>query len=123
MSALHSRRGIVGVLAMLAGAPRAVEAQALEVLRDKFADRPQTGPLACGGSGHMSNEALIMKPFMLQAQREARRRQNAITRCHSMSEAAKVAYRRDAERDAQPVLMRWAKIMGWRAPNDDMEDW
>ena len=127
MKEIMSRRGIVGVIAALAAAPKAVEEQAVEVLRDRLFDHGEP-PSTLGYGGPppgqpLSIEQLAMKQLMADAERETRRRTRAIRACHSMSPAAKEAYMRDARQASEPITMKWAKLMGWRAPNDNVRDY
>lgn len=124
MSEVLSRRGIVGFIAAIAAAPKAVEAQALEVLRDQIFDGPSNAPPPHGGMGHqrMTFEQLALKPFMVSANRRMRMRVDAIQRCGSMSKAAKQAYIRKAQQESAPILLKWSKVMGWISPDADESD-
>ncbi len=125
-----SRRGIVGFVAALATAPRAVEAQAMEALNqalsrtpDDYAGQASPPATATGSPESLTPEQLIMKRLVRDANKERRRRINALYACRSMSKAARRAYIRDAREQSDSLELKFAKLMGWRAENDDFDEW
>lgn len=125
-----ARRGVIGLIAALAASPRAVEAQAREALSDAlhgpaFDMEGAEGlpPAASTGAQKLTPEQLLMKHMVREANRKRRMRTNAINGCRSMSTAAKRAYIRDARRESEGVDLKFAKLMGWRAENDDVNEW
>ncbi len=126
MSEVLSRRGIVGLIAAFAAAPKAVEAQAVEVLRERMFERDEghaPPPLAqLPGHQRLTIEQMALKPFWTEANRKARMRVNAIRRCNSMSPAAKQAYIKIAQQESAPILLKWSKLMGWAGPDADESD-
>lgn len=123
MKEILSRRGIVGFIAALAAAPKAVEAQAMEVLRDQVFNTDEMAP-PMGAAGHqrLTLEQMAMKPFWVEANRKARMEMAAIRRCHSMSPAAKAAYIKAAQEKSAPILLKFSKLMGWIGPDADESD-
>lgn len=122
-----SRRGIVGFIAALSTAPRAVASQAVDALKDRQDElKPPRVPYLSAETDPKS-APLDPAQLLLQAQyKAARKKANArrarIDACRSMSRLAKRAYHRIAEEESAPLYIKWAQAMGWRAPNDETDD-
>lgn len=125
-----SRRGIVGFIAALSAAPRAVATQATESLRDAIDETYQNQRIGRTGGGMPDTDAppklnalqYVAKLAYRDANKKAELRIARITACKSMSQGAKRAYYKIAREESQPVYLKYAALMGWRAENDDIDD-
>lgn len=130
MSDPLSRRGIVAFLAALSAAPRAVATTAAESLREAI-DETYEHPGQTVGRGmpeYMRPEKLNPLQYAAKlahrdANKKAELRCARITACKSMSRSAKRAYYKIARDESQPVYLKYAMLMGWRAENDDIDEW
>lgn len=133
MSGPLSRRGIVGMLGLLAASPRAVESQIVEAVNERLhgagavlgppLNSPTRAMEPAQSAPALGLEQLAMKHLAREANRERRRRENAIYACRSTSAAFKRAASRDARQGHQSASLKLAQALGWRAANDDFDEW
>lgn len=129
MKEVLSRRGIVGVVALLAGGGgRAVAEQAVEAVRERVfegSDMPMgMGHPSAGGSTQNLNPVQVAAQLVAaKASAKARRRTVNIGRLRSMSPAAREHYARKAHREAMEAHHKFCVLMGFRSATDPVEEW